>query len=643
MSIIKSHKSIAEIAKKHKVSVSFIKNQLDMGIPIEHEHTQDEDLATDIALQHLGEFPDYYTRLKKMEASAKKKQNVKEHCGCEGKAVSELENGLKKLKNVSYDSIDNLMRRVMKKHDMTAKQLHNSFVQVHNETPDDWIKKIKEDVDLSLDDLDSPVHMPPVKGVHVSYEKRYCTKCKKEELMSECKYGPEYWITHSIPIKLKNMGTSNFHEEVMRKEEKRYCPLCDKRETRSECSYGGKAWDKVSVRDHEYSMARSELDTIIRAAKRLQGKVGKGEGNLEAWVQSKITKAADYIDTVADYVDSGEMNESNKPPSFTVGHSKPLSSPQIKLAKMEPKQLTGLPKEMVKKLRPGADLLPTNLNKEPAKPMQLSTDRKPQQESRLSDRIIDEILAEKCWKGYDQFGMKDKNGKQVPNCIPVKTKKKSKKYKAESVTIEDANGNTFIEVVDLIKPEPMKGMASQVDEATRLQAQTGNVMDITLTWRGKYYMLKMFFPQIKLPTRNEINDELQKVYPGSRVIHQSVSEIQPGKPLIQVCGPQGGSPAKIGPSHNYVKTMGEEFELSEEGPSLSVGRGEKLPVSKGGGLTKKGREKYNRETGSHLQAPVTGEVKPGSKAAKRRKAFCSRSRSWHGERGLAARRRWKCR
>ena len=83
-------------------------------------------------------------------------------------------------------------------------------------------------------------------------------------------------------------------------------------------------------------------------------------------------------------------------------------------------------------------------------------------------------------------------------------------------------------------------------------------------------------------------------------------------------------------------------KLKEEGPVLSVGRGEKLSVERGGGLTQKGRDKYNRATGSHLQAPVTGDVKPGSKAAQRRKNFCSRSRSWKGERGLAARRRWKC-
>lgn len=76
--------------------------------------------------------------------------------------------------------------------------------------------------------------------------------------------------------------------------------------------------------------------------------------------------------------------------------------------------------------------------------------------------------------------------------------------------------------------------------------------------------------------------------------------------------------------------------------NLSVGRGEKRSVKQGGGLTAKGRAKYNKATGSKLKAPVTGKVKPGSKAAKRRKSFCARSKSWTGPRGKAARRRWKC-
>jgi Domain of unknown function (DUF6321) len=78
--------------------------------------------------------------------------------------------------------------------------------------------------------------------------------------------------------------------------------------------------------------------------------------------------------------------------------------------------------------------------------------------------------------------------------------------------------------------------------------------------------------------------------------------------------------------------------------SLSVGRGEKLPVSKGAGLTEKGREKYNRETGSHLKAP---QPEGGS----RKKSFCARMSGVPGPmkdengkptRKAAALKRWKC-
>jgi hypothetical protein len=46
--------------------------------------------------------------------------------------------------------------------------------------------------------------------------------------------------------------------------------------------------------------------------------------------------------------------------------------------------------------------------------------------------------------------------------------------------------------------------------------------------------------------------------------------------------------------------------------------------AKTGGLNDKYREKLNRETGSNLKRPVTGDVEPGSEAAKRRKSFCAR-------------------
>ena len=63
----------------------------------------------------------------------------------------------------------------------------------------------------------------------------------------------------------------------------------------------------------------------------------------------------------------------------------------------------------------------------------------------------------------------------------------------------------------------------------------------------------------------------------------------------------------------------------------------------GAGMTAKGVAAHRRKNpGSKLQTAVTGDVKPGSKDAKRRKSFCARSKGWTGERGKAARRRWKC-
>ena len=62
----------------------------------------------------------------------------------------------------------------------------------------------------------------------------------------------------------------------------------------------------------------------------------------------------------------------------------------------------------------------------------------------------------------------------------------------------------------------------------------------------------------------------------------------------------------------------------------------------GGGMTEKGVREYRRKNpGSKLRTAVTGK-NPSKKDAARRKSFCARSRSWKSERGLAARRRWRC-
>ena len=80
--------------------------------------------------------------------------------------------------------------------------------------------------------------------------------------------------------------------------------------------------------------------------------------------------------------------------------------------------------------------------------------------------------------------------------------------------------------------------------------------------------------------------------------------------------------------------------------SLSLGRGEK---SRKGGLTKKGRDKYNKATGSNLKAPVT-ESNPTGRRKARKASFCGRMRNVKGPmekngkptRKALALRRWKC-
>jgi hypothetical protein len=325
---LKSHRTVEQIAKKHRIDISFVKHQLEMGIPIEHEHTRDKTLATDIALQHLDEIPDYYTRLKKMEASAKKEhkkfKDVKED------AVTDLQRGITELPDASYDSIDSLMRRIMKKRKMTAKQLHNDFVDKHNQTPDTWAKKnMKEEKGL-WDNIHArrekglPRKKPGQKGYPKTLDiEEGLKQARKNVGASKCWNGRK---VGNPSTKMKD--GREVPNCVPMKEESgvRYCPKCQKEETRDECKYGQKYWDMFSIpitlkdytpntphpgnmpeeKDHEYSMARSELNTIMNATKRLKKKMGKGEGNIEAWVQSKITKAADYIDTAADYVDSRE-------------------------------------------------------------------------------------------------------------------------------------------------------------------------------------------------------------------------------------------------------------------------------------------------------------------------------------------------
>ena len=95
------------------------------------------------------------------------------------------------------------------------------------------------------------------------------------------------------------------------------------------------------------------------------------------------------------------------------------------------------------------------------------------------------------------------------------------------------------------------------------------------------------------------------------------------------------------PTAEAFRESAKTTKMKEGGPSLAVGRGEKLPVSKGAGLTEKGRAKYNRETGSHLKAPQP-------QGGARKDSFCARMSGvvehskGDAPRAKASLKRWDC-
>ena len=116
----------------------------------------------------------------------------------------------------------------------------------------------------------------------------------------------------------------------------------------------------------------------------------------------------------------------------------------------------------------------------------------------------------------------------------------------ESVKIEGVAGNSY-EFIDLIKPEPIKVPQSRIkfieqqtqehlEEASRLPTRTGNIVFVYLGWRGKNYSIRIFFPSLKTPSRRDVQDQLEKIYPGAKLWNNQVSDYEPGEPLLQAGG-----------------------------------------------------------------------------------------------------------
>ena len=515
---VKSYKSPEELAKKHGVSIEEIKKQLEIGIKVEFEHTTSKSSARITALQHLDEKPDYYTKLKKMETQNESNNKVS------GQTL--VDKILGELLEASKSGDDDL---------------------------GDWFRK------SSGTDPKTGKKVPGWVQLGGKFAGAPCAKQPGQTTKPKC--GSSKMAAEMSPEEEENAATRKRKEDPNPNRKGKAINV----KTESKIHESHKEVVSGKKKDSEGYMARNQLDTINKAVVSLKKNIKQSDTQLPAWVQSKITKAADYIDTVADYLDSDEISEGKKDACYT----------KVK--------------------------------------------------SRYS-----------VWPSAYASGA-------LVKCRKVGAKNWGNKIQKEDVTIEDLNDNTFAEVIDIINPEPIKGFKSQVEEATRLQADIGNIIAVILSWRGKTYSVRMFFPQVGMPNRNDITAEIQKIYPGALVLQYKVSSLQPGMPLIQVVNSK---------SKNYLLNNGTIGEEKIEEVAAWQRKEGKNPE---GGLNAKGVASYRRENpGSKLQTAVTTEpskLKPGSKDANRRKSFCARMGGMPGpmkdEKGRPTRkalslRKWNC-
>jgi len=441
-------------------------------------------------------------------------------------------------------------------------------------------------------------------------------------------------------------------------------------------------------KDHEYSMARSELKTVSNAVKRLQKKMGKkGEGNLQAWVQSKITKAADYIDTAADYVTNEEtVNEEGLRDWFGKSKSKDGKKGWVNVvtggtcASDEPGE--GTPKcvssakrtSMTKSERlsaqrrkkvadPGQQAKtgaakPTYVSTDPKKKMKkeevevTEAKDKPGKGSGKKDACYNKVKAR-----YDVWPSAYASGALV-KCRKVGAANwgnKSESY--EFSNWRDDFKALEIETVNLIEPEPIKG-GQPIDEKC---------------WIG-YKQVGMKKKGNKMvPNCVKESEEINEIHSSAHTPH----EVPSGnlKKLVKKAvkridtdvdgdtdkndkakGELGEFIPGVGNKRLYsttrTKTAKESFsnwreDLGEDWQKVNK-------QDKTDGMSPAAVKAYRRENpGSKLNTAVTGDPKPGSKDAKRRKSFCSRSKGQQDMHNIdcsedpdkaicKARRRWKC-
>ena len=131
-------------------------------------------------------------------------------------------------------------------------------------------------------------------------------------------------------------------------------------------------------------------------------------------------------------------------------------------------------------------------------------------------------------------------------------------------------------------------MDTNIAEKVERYNEIGQVVRVTLRWRGKIYYLQMFFPGSKFPSRGEVETQVKKIYPDAVVMIHYASETQPNQPLIRVAEERDeyGDPvdgpkiSKKEKEKNLKKDEKDEDHTTTTNESAGVKRDQNMPYIK---------------------------------------------------------------
>ena len=144
-------------------------------------------------------------------------------------------------------------------------------------------------------------------------------------------------------------------------------------------------------------------------------------------------------------------------------------------------------------------------------------------------------------------------------------------------------------------------MDTNISEKVERYNEIGQVVRVTLRWRGKIYYLQMFFPGSKFPSRGEVETQVKKIYPDAVVMIHYASETQPNQPLIRVAE----GTLKYGNYGNYID--GQKTDKKEE-PKMKKVDYTKLAASNEleGKVLDENLIKKIKEIGSKIKTKLSG-------------------------------------